>query len=483
MDTKKLKDFVEAEFAKSFLPGLMEFVKVPSCSPGFDSASETNMLADKCIKGVAHWIDAQKVKGCTVRMYWEPKRSHLLLTEIDAFAPSGKKSDKTILFYCHLDKQPPMTEGWETEKTGLHPYQPVVKEGRLYGRGASDDGYAAFAIILAIKAIQEQNLPHDRIVFVAEACEESGSVDLGYYMSLVKDIIKTPSLMVIMDSGCGDYNRLWVTTSLRGNVKVDFKVSILDEAVHSGDAGGIVPDSFRIVRALLDRIDDEKTGKVIDDFQVKIPEKRYKEVQEAAKLLGKSLYDHFKFVAGSSPMADLTDPTKACFELLLNRTWKANVAILGAEGLPPIKDAGNVLRAWTAIRASMRIPPTLDPEAAKKKFAEILTTNVPYGAKVEITGLSAGSGLNAPEMDPKFEKIVTDASNHFYSNPPVYYGEGGSIPFLCSLHKQFPKAEFLITGVLGPGSNAHAPKEMLDLDYTKKMICILAYVVAEHTKL
>jgi acetylornithine deacetylase/succinyl-diaminopimelate desuccinylase-like protein len=236
------------------------------------------------------------------------------------------------------------------------------------------------------------------------------------------------------------------------------------------------------VRTILDRIDDPKTGKVVDTFQVKVPEKRIAQIEEAAKLLGHKVYNHFPFVKTAKPMADVTDPVKGAAELMLNRTWKANMSITGAEGLPLIKDAGNVLRSETSIRISLRIPPTLDPVKAKEDLEKIIKSDPPYGANIEIMLLSAGPGLHSPEFTPELEKTVKDASISFYGNDPIYYGEGGSIPFLSSLYKQFPKAQFLITGVLGPESNAHGANEMLEMAYTKKLICCLSYILADFYK-
>ncbi len=259
-------------------------------------------------------------------------------------------------------------------------------------------------------------------------------------------------------------------------------MKILKESVHSGDAGGIVPETFRIVRNILDRIDDAKTGKVIDTFQVKIPEKRIAQINEAAKLLGKKAYDHFPFAEGTQPMADTSDPVKAAAELMTNRTWRASMAITGAEGLPKLKDAGNVLRSETSVRISLRLPPTLDAKKAKDDLVKLVTKDPPYGAQVEIINAGAGPGMHSPDLSPALEKTVTEASKQFYGQAPIYYGEGVSIPFLSTMAHQFPKAQFLIMGVLGPESNAHGANEMLELDYTKKLICCMTYILAEYHK-
>jgi len=444
----------------------LAFTEIPNLSPGFDPEWETNGLADKAVNQIVDWINNQKLTGCTVKILKEPKRTHTILAVIE-----GSKPDcKNLLFYGHCDKQPPCTEQW---REGLHPYKPVVEGKRLYGRGTSDDGYSVFTAISAIKSCQKLGLPHDRCVIMIESCEESGSKDIDYYLESTKDIVKVPDLMFILDSGCGDYERLWVTTSLRGNLRCDFKVSTLKEGIHSGDAGGIVPETFEIVRILLDRLDDSKTGKVVDTFQVTVPEVRLKEVADAAKLLGTKVYDHFPFADKVLPMSE--DPN----ELLLNRTWRANLAVTGAGGLPQLKDAGNVLRPETTLRISIRIPPTLDPKKAAEDLKKILTENPPYNAKVEVLHIQAGSGLNCLEMTPGLSKIIKDASQYFHGNDPIFYGEGGSIPFLSSLAQRFPKAQFFITGVLGPESNAHGANEMLELEYTKKLTSTMAYIIAQ----
>jgi len=242
--------------------------------------------------------------------------------------------------------------------------------------------------------------------------------------------------------------------------------------VHSGDAGGVVPETFTIARALLDRIEDSKTGTVIDTFQVKIPENREKEVREAAKLLGKIVYSRFPFIESGLPMS--ISPEEAA----ISRTWKATIAITGADGLPSLKDAGNVLRSETALRIAMRTPPTFDNEKGLKDLIEILKKDPPYGAEIEILKTIVGPGLNCPEMTPELQKIVADASNNFYGKQPIYYGEGGSIPFLSSLAQQFPKAQFVITGIMGPESNPHGPNEMVHIPSIKRMTCSLVHIIA-----
>jgi acetylornithine deacetylase/succinyl-diaminopimelate desuccinylase-like protein len=377
-----------------------------------------------------------------------------------------------VLLYGHLDKQPEMS-GWEE---GLGPWTPVRRGDQLFGRGAADDGYAAFASLTAIEAVDRQKVPRARCVVLIEACEESGSYDLQPYVDHLAARIGTPSLVVCLDSGCGNYDQLWGTTSLRGLVGGDLSVEVLREGVHSGDASGIVASSFRILRQLLSRVEDEKTGVVVQDFQVKIPEDRLAQAKVAAGVLKDDVYDKFPFVSGMRPMSEDR------VELALNRTWRPTLSITGMDGIPATKDAGNVLRPRTVARVSLRLPPTADAEAAARRLKQIFEADPPLSAKVTFTYEAPGAGWNAPAMAPWLEQAVDRASQDYFGKPSVHYGEGGTIPFMGMLGAKFPRAQFLITGVLGPGSNAHGPNEFLHVPTGKKLTAAVASVLAAHVK-
>src|SRR5262249_29904294 len=257
-------------------------------------------------------------------------------------------SKDTVLLYGHLDKQPEMV-GW---RTGLGPWTPVIEDGKLYGRGGADDGYAVFAAIAALRQLREDKRPHRRCVILIECCEESGSGDLPYYIDALASRMGTVSLVVALDSGCGNYSQLWGTTSLRGLVNGVLTVEVLTEGVHSGHASGLVASSFRIARTLLARIDDEKTGRVkAKEFHAAIPAQRRKQAKRAAQVLGKEVHAKFPFVKGMKPMA------KGLDELVLNRTWRPALSVTGADGLPAPASAGNELRPKTVLTLSLRIPP------------------------------------------------------------------------------------------------------------------------------
>lgn len=465
MDTKKTQAYIDAVWDESILPKLHEYITIPNVSPVFDEDWATNGLLDQAVDLAAEWVKSRNIPGLEMEIVRLKGRTPLLYIEIPG------DSDETILLYGHLDKQPPMLPWGD----GLDPYKPVVRDGKLYGRGGADDGYAVFGSLAAIEALRDQNLPHGRCVIIIEACEESGSPDLAAYINHLKDRIGTPSLVVCLDSGCGNYDQLWVTTSLRGMISGNLKVEVLSEGVHSGDASGVVPSSFRIVRQLVERLEDMETGKILPEaFHVEIPNERQSQAATAAAVLGIDLYRKFPFVGEMQPVS--TDPT----ELLLNRTWRPQLAITGADGLPSLATAGNVLRPYTSVKVSLRIPPRMNPEEATATLKSLLESNPPYGAKVTFTPEQGAVGWDAPPLVPWLEESARAASETFFGKEVCYMGEGGSIPFMGMLGERFPQAQFMITGLLGPNSNAHGPNEFLEIATGKKLTACISKVVLDH---
>ena len=445
------------------VPALYEYIRIPNKSPAFDPRWQRNM--DRAVALIEGWCRKQPVAGLSVEVLRLENRTPVLFMEVPG------QGNETVLLYGHLDKQPEMS-GW---RQGLSPWAPLREGDKLYGRGGADDGYASFASLAALRLVQEQNLPHARCVVLIEACEESGSTDLPAYITHLAPRIGKPSLVVCLDSGCGNYEQLWMTTSLRGMVSGNLRVEILNEGVHSGDASGIVPESFRILRQLLSRIDDEQTGKVkLDALQVQIPQERLKQARLTAEVLGDEVWNKFPFVQGARPV--VSDKV----EMILNRSWRPALAITGIEGLPPLGSAGNVLRPFTACKISLRIPPRVDPAVATRAVKEALEKDPPSGARVTFEGEKASIGWDAPPLAQWLASSVDRASRSFFGKPPMALGEGGSIPFMGMLGEKFPEAQFLITGVLGPGSNAHGPNEFLHLPTGVRLTACVASVIADH---
>ena len=224
MDTQKTRQFVEATWENSIIPSLREYLAIPNQSPAYDPDWQMNGYLDQAVELIAGWIRRQAIPGLSLEVVRLAGRTPLLFIEVPG------DSSETVLLYGHLDKQPPM-DGWHD---GLGPWQPVLRDGKLYGRGGADDGYAAFASLTAIAALKRQGVPVARCVVIIEACEESGSGDLPYYIDALAERIGTPSLVVCLDSGCGNYDQLWVTTSLRGLVSGNLSVSSLTEGFTRG---------------------------------------------------------------------------------------------------------------------------------------------------------------------------------------------------------------------------------------------------------
>jgi acetylornithine deacetylase/succinyl-diaminopimelate desuccinylase-like protein len=405
--------------------------------------------------------------GASLEVVRLPGRTPVILIEIPG------AHEETVLLYGHLDKQPEMA-GWAE---GYGPWQPRLDGDKLYGRGGADDGYAMFGAMSALAALHEQSVPHARCVVLIEACEESGSYDLPFYVDHLAETIGNPSLVICLDSGCGNYDQLWLTTSLRGLTSGTLTVRVLEEGVHSGDASGIVPSSFRILRSLLSRIEDEQTGEVRPaELYAQIPPERVAQARRATAALADAVYTKFPFLPGVSPTCD--DLT----ELVLNRTWRPQLAVVGIDGLPSPVNAGNVLLPYTAAKLSLRLPPTLDAAKAGDVLGAALRKNPPYGARIEFDIESSAPGWDAPPLSPWLERSLAQSSQLAFGAPPVYMGEGGSIPFMAMLGEKFPNAQFVVTGVLGPHSNAHGPNEFLHLPTARRITLVIAQILADHAE-
>ena len=469
IDHSRIERFVAGKWDDEIVPQLVEYIRIPNKSPMFDAQWVEHGYMDQAVALMEGWARAQAIDGMQVEVVRLEGRTPLIFLDIPA--ANGGSNDDCVLLYGHLDKQPEMT-GWDDD---LGPWKPVIKGDKLYGRGGADDGYAIYGSLTSIMALREQGLPHSRCVVLIEACEESGSYDLPAYVDHLADRIGKPSLVVCLDSGCGNYEQLWCTTSLRGLAGGNFTVKVLDEGVHSGDASGVVPSSFRLLRQLLSRLEDETTGRImVEGLHVEVPAERLEQARRAAEVLGTAVYDKFPLLDGMAPMSD------DLAELVLNRTWRPALSVTGVDGMPSLDSAGNVLRPHTAVKLSLRLPPTLDGKKAGEVLKRTLLDNPPNGAHVELELEKSSSGWNAPALSPWLSQAIDDASQAFYGKPAMYMGEGGSIPFMGMLGEKFPGAQFMITGVLGPHSNAHGPNEFLHIPMGKRVTACVARVIADH---
>ena len=475
---------VTRQWDEVIVPQLKDYITIPAKSPSFDPDWALNGHIEMVMRNAAAWVESQKVEGLKLEVIRLAGRTPVLFFEVAA--SNGQHghtpSAKTILMYGHLDKQPEFT-GWRND---LGPWTPAYEDGKLYGRGGADDGYAVYASIAAIQALKSQGVAHPRIVGLVETCEESGSHDLLPYI----DALRAPgnnrlgdvALVICLDSGAGNYDQLWLTSSLRGMASGVLKVEILTEGVHSGDASGLVPSSFRIMRQVLDRLEDSATGRLLPaSFHCEVPADRVAQAKATAAILGDEVYKRFPWAhydcAGSTTFAlpTTTDPLQA----LLNRTWSPTLSVTGADGFPAMQNAGNVLRPYTAFKLSLRLPPLVDAGQAVQQLKTLLEDNAPYQAKVTFESGGGATGWNAPSTAPWFEQALNHASQAHFGAPCGYIGQGGTIPLMNMLSKGFPAAQMMVCGVLGPRSNAHGPNEFLHVPYAKKLTAAVAQVMAQ----
>jgi len=468
MDTATLESRTAAQWDADIVPQLTDYIRVPAKSPHFDPQWAAHGHIERVVRQAEAWVRAQPVAGLAVEVVRLQGRTPVLFFEVPA---RGTNHERTVLLYGHLDKQPEMT-GWRSD---LGPWTPKYENGKLYGRGGADDGYAVYASLAALGAMQAEGLPHARCVGLIETCEESGSYDLPAYLDHLAPRMGEVDFVVGLDSGCGDYERLWVTTSLRGLAAGTLAVDVLTEGVHSGDASGVVPSSFRIARALVDRLEDATSGRIRPaDFHAPIPDERIEQARAAADILGDIVVRKYPFAGRTAPM------TSDRVEAMLNRTWRPALSVTGADGLPAIASAGNVLRPRTALKLSLRLPPTVPGETATAAMQRLLEADPPHGANVSFEPDQGATGWNAPPTATWLAAALESASRAFYGRPACAMGEGGTIPFMGMLGRKFPQAQFLITGVLGPRSNAHGPNEFLHVPYAKKLTACVASVLAAH---
>ncbi len=460
---------ITAWWERHVLPALEDYTRIPCLSPAFDAGWAQTGAIDQAAAHLERWCAARPLEHLSVRVATLEGRTPALVAEVPATA--GAEAAPPVLIYGHLDKQPPQG----TWRDGLDPFRPVRDGDRLYGRGTADDGYAVFAAMTALEWLVARGAAHPRVVVLIEASEESGSPDLPAHLDALGAALGPdgPSLVLCLDSGCLTYDRLWATTSLRGNLVVTVRVDVLDEGLHSGQAGGVVPSSFRILRQLLDRIEDAATGDVrLASTRAQVPDRHRAGAEAVVAEFGDVAGTELPAVPGL--VLEGADPAGR----LLRRTWGSSLAVTGLDGAPTPEHAGNVLRPFTSARLSLRLAPSTDPAAVTAELTTVLTTDPPSGARVTLDFDTPAEGWVAPEPAPWVADAFDRASRLCFDLPAAGAGEGGTIPFLAQLGSRFPGAQMVATGVLGPHSNAHGPNEFLHLPMAQAVTVAVAELVA-----
>lgn len=455
------------DFERDALSTLTAYATLECLSPAFDERWRENGHIDTAIELLAQWARERTFQHFDVDVVRLAGRTPVLLVTVEA----TNDDDATVVLYGHMDKQPPLGDWSE----GLAPYAPVRRGDRLFARGVADDGYSTFAALLALEVLEANAVAHSRCVVLIEASEESGSPDLEAYLDHLNEQFGQVELMICLDSGALTYDRLWVTTSLRGLANVEVTVQVLTRGQHSGSASGIVPSSFRILRQLLDRLEDASTGEVlVPQLHGEIPDAARHAAREIAREFGDEVYRGLPVIDGLELMgADVADR-------ILNQTWRPTLSVVGMAGLPAPEIAGNVLRPSSTASLSFRLPPNVDAAHAQESLELLLTRDVPEGAHVSVRAHGA-DGWSSPPVASWLDDALELASQEFFGRSVGYSGEGGTIPFLASLGRRYPSVQFVATGVLGPDSNAHGIDEMLDLPTTVAVTNAVARIVAAFT--
>jgi acetylornithine deacetylase/succinyl-diaminopimelate desuccinylase-like protein len=462
--TGNVETFVAERWDDSIVPALRDYIRIPNKSPLFDPQWQERGHMARAVQLLDDWAGQAGVAGLRTEIVTLPGRTPLLFAEVPGSAPG------TVLLYGHYDKQPEF-DGWEPD---LSPWEPVLRDDRLYGRGGADDGYALFGSLTAIAAMQAEGVAHGRCVLLIEGCEESGSYDLPHYVAALRDRIGEPDLVVCLDAECGSYDRLWVTTSLRGMLPGILSVEVLGEGQHSGAAGGIVPSSFRLLRQIMDRVEDSTTGRLHRSLYAPIPDEVRTQLAAVAGALGSGVVERFPWLTGVRPeREDLV-------ELLLNNAWRPSLETVGLSGAPDVRNAGNTLRPGTHAKLVFRLPPTLDAIPAADAVKAELERDPPQGARVRFEVETPQTGWKAPRVAAWLEASLQTASGGLFGKPAMYMGMGGTIPFMKMLGDAYPAVQFLVTGVLGPKSNAHGPNEFLHIPTGKRLTACVAQVLKDH---
>tara|TARA_Y100001934_G_scaffold282592_1_gene397055 strand:- start:14 stop:1477 length:1464 start_codon:yes stop_codon:yes gene_type:complete len=464
IDLDSLMERSDEIWEQSILPSLSKFIEIHALSPDFEPNWDELGELQATINIFCKWLDSQGIEGMSYEIHRIDKRTPVLLVTIEGTGPGE------VLFYSHLDKQPSRPELWSD---GLHPLKAVRHDPFLFGRGCVDDGYGGYLCATSIRLLQEAGIPHPKATFLIETCEESGSFDLPPYLEKLSGKLGSPDLVVVLDSGGPTYDHIWITEALRGLVSGTLSVKVSHEGVHSGSSGGAIPSSFRIQRMLLDRIEDSQTGKIlIPQMHVEISNKIKQVAKELGNLLGEDMWN-------SLPVVEtLGVDSKSPDQLLLDINWRPALSVIGADGIPSIQNAGNVLRTNTDLKLSFRIPPGVNAEEIQNIIKETLESNPPYGSEVNYYPNEPADGFHAPPLHTGVSNALNRASEHFTGHSSMVTWVGGTIPFMAMIQNKFPDACFLCTGSSGPGNNAHGPDEKLHIPHSKRLNVVLASAIA-----
>ncbi|KAH0787237.1 peptidase M20 [Histomonas meleagridis] len=473
MDIKDCLEFCRSAWSEGgvALEGLKSVIRIPNLSPEYDVNFLTNGLIQKTVATTKAWIESLELKDINIKVYADEGRQPLLMATI-----KGAPNSENVLTYGHLDKMPHLDPAKWSE--GLSATNPVVRGDKLYGRGSNDDSYNPFLIFTSIKYLQSKGLPHPNMTIILETGEESGDEEITRYFNELFTTIGKIDFIFILDGACMDYEHFWCCSSLRGFVGGILSVEHLSSPCHSGMATGLVPSTFRIIRQLLSRIEDEKTGEILlkEANLPEISQTKLSQIDECVETFGDHVLDSVVLLPGAKPLKEQIR------DQIIYNTCKPGLAVTGCDGVPCIAEGSNVMRTRTALKLSLRIPPGIKAENVSVAMKETLEKDPPYNAKVTYTPLSTGTGWECNTFKPKIQDALYKASNSVFGSNPLFYGEGASIPLTSLLAQLWPESQIMVTGCAGLDSNPHGYDESLDLPYTIKFTAAFAQFLNEYAK-
>ncbi len=473
---KSFDEYINDQMESVVIPALEDFIRLDNQSRSYVKDTKQNLeMQKKAIAKAKEFADSMKLENYKFHNFQEDERTPVAMAIFEASENYKDKTKGPIMMYGHLDKQPPLTEKWSE---GLSPYNPVIKDKKLYGRGGVDDGYAFFCCILLMKAYQEFKIPYSKTILYFETDEESGSADLDYYLKKHLDLVGTPRLVVCLDSGTYDYKHFCLTSALRGVINFELSLDFTDVSYDSALFNNIVKDNYLILRdALRKMYEDYNKGVLLDKFQVKIPKENMDQCKQFVKSLGGKVDFALPLLEGVEVMGD------DALEQVLNNVWRSTLTVLGQDKIPVLDKARNIIRKSTVLKISMRLPPTKVPEEmiseVKKFFSE---TSFKNDAKLKVGNFLQGEGFVCP-----FRKELTDLANKsaqkIFGEDLLFLGVGLSIPFMNVLQRMYPKSDFVISGMIGPHANIHAPDENYYIPYSKQLFRCLGDLISNYNKL
>jgi len=355
----------------------------------------------------------------------------------------AKNSRPTILLYAHHDVQPP-GDGALWDST---PFEPEIRNGRMYGRGAADDKAGIIAHYASVKLLAEiagADFDLGLAIFI-EGEEEAGSPSFASFLETYKDQLEG-DVIVVADSGNWSTTVPAITTTLRGLASLEFEVRTLDHAVHSGMYGGAVPDAMLALVRILGSMWDENGSVTISGlFSAETSNLDYSEAQ---------LRSDSGLMPSTLPIG--TGP-------ILPRIWtKPALTLIGLD-YPTVALSSNTLVPSVRAKLSLRIAPGDDPERALEALKGHILAHNTLGAEITFGAVELGKPFSLGESG--WAKTLAEQSLSLaFGEKSVDIGIGGSIPFIAELERVFPSAQVLVTGVEDPDSRAHSPNESLHLE-------------------